>query len=925
LSRSSLKTQQYQIFKFKSARLKQIKYKIEIDIKTAYKNGEIISLGESELIRIINRLKNKNSNPETTHALIVERRLLKKLPNSKENKKRISEINNELEKSLFIPEIVNIEFDSPAHYKQIIKNGLFINGKKFERLLTGAGMARRSTVQFVEVEFGKELKRIINNDRNPSLELVDSKYNAYYALASSASYPVTLPRFCVIDDCKIIKNRMVDFVVETEKDQEDYVEERILPIEANVFDGQGLISLEMADKWAKDLGLNYTPNSFCIRGSYLKGQLVSFDFHAFAESANKNFFVDIWGNEVDIRNIDVILTVSQLKLWNAYSSCQNYVDACQHNGIGWGVSLYTPKKEKDFFYSSYQLLQVLDLTKEQIEEMCKPTINWITKVAGGDVNYALLYLLGSIADTTDEEEIKDLWVNELSRLNNWNLKALLLNHDLFGDSYFKRAIYQTLNKKIREFRMGKLLFPGNWQVCIADPYAFCQFIFGMEVTGLLQEGEHYSYYWNNKNIDTVASGRSPLTWKSEMNILNLKNSNLLNKWFGHIHSGIIFNIHGIDTMLMADSDFDYDLAFSTSQKEFIIGACGGKPVTYEKKLPNKNIIDESKLYIADINTMGSAIGWITNLGTTLYSLLPLFKEGSPEYNEIISRLIIIRKAQGNEIDRGKGILVKSPPKWDRWIKITDDMTEEEKTKANFKNKLVINRRPKFMIYLYPDYMRKYKNHRDIYQNYCESIYGYGLNDLLDNPNRTPGEENIYKQYMEFNPFIDSDSIMGIICRYMEKSLEEIKISLKDNNSFEVAINSLYDYSEVINPDDLANKNKLMREAYRHYKSIKEGIYNFDDTQESVGIKIQELNQWAYEKISSNGAELANLALNLCYTQYKSTGNRDFAWKVFGKEIVDNLIKNGYDRAYIPLADQFGDIYYLGKRYSNLGIKIEGEI
>jgi hypothetical protein len=102
--------------------------------------------------------------------------------------------------------------------------------------------------------------------------------------------------------------------------------------------------------------------------------------------------------------------------------------------------------------------------------------------------------------------------------------------------------------------MGKLLFPGNWQVAISDPYAFCEYVFGKEVKGLLDEYEHYCQYWNDRDINKVAVGRSPLTWKSEMNIMNLKSNADLDKWFGHIRSGIIMNIHGVDTMLFSDSD-----------------------------------------------------------------------------------------------------------------------------------------------------------------------------------------------------------------------------------------------------------------------------------------------------------------------------------------------------------------------------------
>ena len=903
------KLNQYYIYKFKSDRLKDINNKIDIDLKTAFSNGEVISLGESELIRIVNRLKNKNINSEEIKQLFKDRKNIKKLENTKENRKKLSEISKNIYDILFIPELINIEFTDTRHYKKLINEGLWVNGKKYERLLTGAGMARRSTVQFVECEFGKLLKPILNNDRNPDIPLVDSKWNAYYALVSSASYPVTTPKFCVVKDYEFTKERLVDFVVEVENGN-DYVEERYMDIKSNAFDGQGLISMEMSGQWSNDLELNYIPNSFCIRGSYLKGQVVAFDFHKFAkEIAHKNIIVDAWGNEVNIQEVDVILTVSQLKLWNCYDNCQFYMDACNKNGIGWGVSRPSPKKEKDYFYSSYQLLQVLDLTKEEIEEMCRPTIEWISNVSSGDVNHALLYLIGNVAD---REEVDDAWFQEL---NNYSLQATLLNHDLFKDSYFKRSIYQTLNKKIKESRMGKLLFPGNWQVCIADPYAMSEYIFGMEVKGLLQENEHYCQYWNNKGIDTVASGRSPLTWKSEMNILHLQNNEELKNWFDHIHSGVIFNIHGIDTMLMADSDFDYDLCFTTSQKEFIKGASGGKPVTYEKKLPSKNIINEDKLYLADINTMGSHIGWITNLGTTLYSLLPLFKKDSLEYKEIISRLIIIRKCQGNEIDRGKGILVKPLPKWDKWIQVTDKMTEIEKNDSNFKNKLIINRRPRFMIYLYPEYMRKYKNHQDIYQNYCESFYGYSLEDLINKQDKSNYEKEIYKKYQEFNPYIDSESIMGIICAYMENSINEIKLNLKDGD---LDISCLFN-SKYLPVDN--QKLNLMQNAYKQFRSIKEGIYNYNDTTESIGNKIVELNNWCYENISNNSAELANLSLQVSYKEYSGIGNRDFCWKVFGKEIIENLIENGYDRAKVPLVDKFGNIHYLGKRYSLLGVKI----
>ena len=68
--------------------------------------------------------------------------------------------------------------------------------------------------------------------------------------------------------------------------------------------------------------------------------------------------------------------------------------------------------------------------------------------------------------------------------------------------------------------------------------------------------------------------------------------------------------------------------------------------------------------------------------------------------------------------------------------------------------------------------------------------------------------------------------------------------------------------------------------------------------------------------------MGNLSAYLGYKKYSGTSARDFCWNLFGEEIVLNMIDNGYNRAKIPLKDKFGDIHYLGKRYSLLGVMID---
>ena len=55
--------------------------------------------------------------------------------------------------------------------------------------------------------------------------------------------------------------------------------------------------------------------------------------------------------------------------------------------------------------------------------------------------------------------------------------------------------------------------------CLVTHIGLCEHIYGMEVKGLLNEFEHYSQYWNKKDVDTVVAMRAPLTWRSEVNTL----------------------------------------------------------------------------------------------------------------------------------------------------------------------------------------------------------------------------------------------------------------------------------------------------------------------------------------------------------------------------------------------------------------------
>lgn len=547
-----LKLQQFLIYKFSTNRLAKSNYNININMKQARKNDELISLADNQVLRSIRKIRGVNIDFNLLDALFYERKRIVRRKNSIQNKNRIIEIDKDIDNLLFCPDYLSIVVDKHSHYKKIIKNGLFINGEKFVRLLCGAGNARHNTVFFVKESIYKELDLILSNGHNKDVKITESKYNAYYALSNSSTYSVTEPRVCVVPDKEIKMTKRVDFIEEDEV--YDYIYDEKRELNFNLWDGMGICSPELADKWKEDLNLDYTPCAFCIRNYFIKGLVCVFDFHKFSkEIANKHIIKDIYGVEVNTDNIDLILTESQFKLWKGYNSWEHYLENTKNNDGIWGVTKFSPKRDKDSVFTNYQFLQVLNLdTEDKIKELCSQTIEWFDKITNKDANFSLLYLMGDMCKSDINEFCESGAFYNLDPI----VKALLYSKDLIEDSYIKSKIERYVNTKIRESYIGKLLVDGNFQFMISDPYALCEYIYGMEVKGLLSEFEHYSDYWNKRKTNKVLAQRAPLTWRSESNILNLQSNDKLEKWFGHIYSGIIYNVWGMDCMISADSDFD---------------------------------------------------------------------------------------------------------------------------------------------------------------------------------------------------------------------------------------------------------------------------------------------------------------------------------------------------------------------------------
>lgn len=891
----SRKLQSFEIVKLTSTRLRHSKLKIVGSLADFRNNGEIVRIGNCQLLDTIRQITGKYHNQELLDWKIKEKERIARLPDNESNRERLLKLNSEIDGMLYCPYLVSVMFDSNKHYDKIV-NGFEINGKRFIRLLSSSGSLRRSTIFFVEESIRKAVFTTLNNDRNENVKIVPAKFLAYMGLNSSATLRVSTPNIVVVPDYKITRNTKVDYV----KDHGATITEEVVPIEFNCFDGQGLISKEYARQWADELDLAYVPSWFIIRGNWTKGNLVTFDTRKFAQVSNAEYVTDVWGKKHRIETVDVFLSASQMKMWQCYDSCEQWLEGCYINDLYFGVSRYAPERDKTHSFMNYQFLQTLDIAKEEIPLLCQDTVTWINNVANNESDMALLFLAGEC--TQKQNFLKDNTVDIV-------IRAMSVNSEVANDPYVRQRIQRDLIGKVKESYLGNLLVHGNYQIMISDPVAQMEWICGKRVEGLLKEGEAYSYYWlfvENMPAE-ITLFRAPLTIASEVNVKKLSFVYEKNDWYSYITSGIIYNIRDDSVLRHADSDWDGDLCCSTDSEVIRKAARGGNPVYYDKLIAEKVLITENRLRDTEKKSLGTAIGYITNTSTSMQTLLAEFDVNSPEAVELRHRILLTRFYQGSEIDRAKtGTLEKMPAHWTQYTKTTTDMSDDEIEKAKFNNRVAVLQRPYFFTWLYPHYLKKYRKEIRSYDNLCYLRYGKSFNEKLED--KTEESLELSQRYKRFSYFIDNNSLMNNISHYMQSQLEYIqKKNGKSNND--------YDWHVLLGNGDnycLENEEK-MKGLLKKYISIK---HNKHDKEDLSGYLL-ELHNEALD-ILSNEQELATLAVLVTYQNNKSL---DFAWKMFPEGLLLNIISNssGIVKEYVQ--DDDGDIEYLWGKYKLVETKL----
>lgn len=533
------------IYKIHSVRLRKAKWQLVLPLEEARKNDEVISIADSQVLRWIDEINGLVDGDAQAKEVMREIRRIKREDNAVKNRKAIRELYAELDRIQYKPDYMCLIIDKDKDYFRASK-GFTINGIKYRRLLGTNGGIKNSTIVFVSDRVADELIRRIENGRDAEVPLVTAKLEAYKALACSASTPVSMPNgVLVVNDCETKFQSDVIYLTD-ENEGEPIMEMRENEeITLDASDGFGLMSPELAARWSEELRLGYVMSGCNSRNSFEKGMVFTFDFKEFADKiACGNYVIkDAWGDDVDVRNVELILTTSMLKLWDSYKSCADYLEKCEQNHYTFSVTKTCPQRLENARSLNYQFIQPFDFSDNDIEELIKPTVDEIRDVLEGDWRKTVLFLKGSQLNERNVDHVD----NDIA-------KAIMIDKGVLNDPYVKSTVYQLIRNRIDEAKVGVLKVHGNYSIASGDPYALCQSIFGLPVTGLLKAGEIYNQYWRDAGATRLVCFRAPMTCANNTLAVQVANRDDVNHWYQYMTTCTVFNAW--DTSMMALNGMD---------------------------------------------------------------------------------------------------------------------------------------------------------------------------------------------------------------------------------------------------------------------------------------------------------------------------------------------------------------------------------
>ncbi|SOC12900.1 RNA dependent RNA polymerase [Ureibacillus xyleni] len=488
--------------------------------------------------------------------------------------------------------------------EQIIKRGFNYLGKRYKFAFSSSGQIRTKKLVFVNeiryMQIENKLTAGLTDKMIGSISI--NKLIAYKALCNSSSVKwegFDINKAIVVPDFEfMIKDVEVDYinskyeVITTTKD-----------ITNPVMDGCGIMLPSVSNK------------NIQFRGAGgFKGLLTPFPFDKFLKKfpKAKSVVKDVWGKEWNVidEGIEIIFTASQMKFYKQLTNKDNPKITWQqykHDFIKYGCEFAICNQDVDVFDDkaiNYQMLQTLfNLDQNDLEEITSHTKEMI-----------------ETATETLDNMLSFIGVNAESEYQRPIHKSLSLYNDLIHDEYVKEMVKKQKAELVKNARAGKILIPNTKRTyLIPDVYAFAQWLFGLEVTGLLED-KQVSCKLYNAGEDKLDVLRSPHLNANEHTVRDNVVTDKTKDWF--TTNGCYVSIHDMIPFIIM-CDFDGDEALIVENPTFVKNAKvhteGLIPLQYELGVADPKEINNDNIYTSLKAAFSKNIGEISNNITKIFN------------------------------------------------------------------------------------------------------------------------------------------------------------------------------------------------------------------------------------------------------------------------------------------------------------------
>lgn len=398
-----------------------------------------------------------------------------------------------------------------------------------------------------------------------------------------------------------------------------------------VFDGQALIDSSIFPKWADGYVLLRNHMTKCAA---FNTKIELFMREHYGSDYDTAVVKDIWGRDVNVRDIKLICTESVCKWMTFKVSFDYWAEWVRKNDCMWGIVKTTHEsKLGDVQRMSYQMVNALDINS--MPEVTSKSVTYIESMKR-DNNIFLDYLR-----------------KNANFSNDYDVLIALVEHnpDFVYSSYFRERKAVIIENYVLNFKSGRVIQNADNLTIVGSPYAMLLQSVGEDIeddpTFTTENGAMQCWTERFRDNEYLACFRSPFNDRANLGCLHNVYHPYFDRYFSLGRLCIAINMQHTEFQNRSNgSDQDSDSVYTTNQIDIVAHAkrCMRDYPTIVNCIPKeKNIYNNTPEDFAKIDNRLAASQVAIGESSNLAQLALTYTYNFPDqkYKDYVSILSVV--------------------------------------------------------------------------------------------------------------------------------------------------------------------------------------------------------------------------------------------------------------------------------------------